>query len=226
MNNSTVVMALSGGVDSTTLLTWLLEKGYNVICATFDYGSKHNDYELDCAIATYHRYKRYYSNLLGIKSIELFSIFEHFNSSLLEKGGAIPEGHYTDETMKQTVVPARNIIFLSIMAGLAGSHDASMIGIGIHQGDHAIYADCRADFYEAMDRAITLGTDNGVQIAAPFVNMTKAEVIELGLELNVPYSMTRTCYKQQKEACGKCGACVERLESFHANNATDPISYE
>jgi len=224
---SSVIIALSGGVDSTTLLSWFLSQDYKVTCVSFDYGSKHNKFELSCAEQIYtHFSKIYEKQLVDHINIEMNSIFRKFNSSLLKHGGSIPEGYYTDKTMNETVVPARNIIFLSIMSGIAKSNNTPFIGIGIHQGDHAIYADCRTEFYNAMNEAIQIGTDKSVSIKAPFVDMTKAEIIRNGLQLRTPYWLTRTCYKQQETACGKCGACIERLEAFKANYTSDPIQYE
>jgi len=214
------VVALSGGIDSATTMVWLLRNGYDVIPVRFIYGSKHNQYELRAAwrIANYFGFTPI--------DIDLTQVMSNFQSNLLQGGGDIPEGHYTDSTMSQTVVPARNIIFLSILAGLAGSYSASTIALGIHQGDHAIYADCRTEFYKAMDTAIFLGTDKQVQIKAPFVEHDKTAIIEWGLEYGVPYGLTRTCYKDHEVACGKCGACVERLLAFNELGVVDPIIYE
>lgn len=230
------VMALSGGVDSTTVLAWLLVNGYDVSCVSFVYGSKHNRYELQCAEAVFNHYKNnpVVTNARQVPgapihhvTIDMMDVFSKFDSALM--GGNdrdIPEGHYTDKTMSQTVVPARNIIFLSVLAGFAKSEGASVIAPGIHQGDHAIYADCRTEFYKAMDTAIYLGTDREVGIVAPFVDVDKTEIISWGLAHSTPYTLTRTCYKNQAVACGRCGACVERLESFRNLGVRDPIPYE
>ena len=214
------VLALSGGMDSTTVLAWLLAQGYSVSCASFTYGSKHNKYENRAAIDVANHYG------VELVPIDMTGVMKGFKSNLLLSGGDIPEGHYNDESMSQTVVPGRNIIFLSILAGLAWSKEASEIAIGIHQGDHAIYADCRTEFYKAMDTAIYLGTDSRVSILAPFVHTDKTGIIEWGLANKVPYSLTRTCYKDQELSCGKCGSCTERLEAFQANHIKDPIWYE
>ena len=215
-----VVLALSGGMDSTTLLAWLLDHNMEVTCFGFYYASKHNPYENAAAESVAKHYQ------VPFTMLDLSGVMASFKSNLLKSGGTIPEGHYNDASMAQTVVPGRNIIFLSIMAGLAWSCDASKITIGIHQGDHAIYPDCRSEFFKAMDTAIFLGTDCRVEIMAPFDRMTKIDILREGLLLKVPYHLTRTCYKAQLISCGKCGACQERLEAFKLNNATDPIPYE
>ena len=215
------IVSLSGGMDSATVLAKLLDEGYEVECFAFTYGSKHNRYENHAAHLIADHYGIVFHN-----PIDLRAVTRYFQSDLLKSGGPIPEGHYTDSTMSATVVPGRNIIFLSIMAGLAWSNGASEIAIGIHQGDHAIYPDCRAEFYTAMNEAIRLGTDGRVEIVAPFLHTDKSGILEWGLAHNVPYHLTRTCYKDQVVSCGKCGSCRERLEAFAAHSALDPIQYE
>lgn len=215
-----VIMALSGGMDSATLLAYLLAEGYQVEAVSFEYGSKHNSHERACAeiLATFYN--------VPLHKIDLSGVMAGFSSNLLKSGGDIPEGHYNDATMSATVVPGRNIIFLSILAGLAWSVGANNIAIGIHSGDHAIYPDCRPAFYEAMDEAIQFGTDDKVKIIAPFVTWDKTTILEWGVPNGVPYRFTRTCYKDQPLSCGVCGSCTERLEAFANINVIDPIPYQ
>lgn len=215
-----VVMALSGGMDSATVLAKLLHEGNEVECLFFHYGSKHNAHEVNGAIAL----ARHYG--VQLHAINISPLMATFKSDLLKSGGGIPEGHYNDESMARTVVPARNIIFLSILAGHAWSVDAGQIAIGIHQGDHAIYADCRSEFYKAMDTAIFLGTDRRVEIVAPFVHTDKTGILAWGLAHRVPYHLTRTCYQDRDESCGVCGSCQERLEAFRNHLVIDPVKYE
>lgn len=214
------VVSLSGGMDSTVVLARLLDEGKTVECFGFEYGSKHNPYEQAAARAVADFYKVSYT------LIDLSAITPHLQSNLLKTGGAIPEGHYNDASMSLTVVPGRNIIFLSILAGIAWSREASEIGIGIHQGDHAIYPDCRQSFFRSMDRAIQEGTDGRVSIIAPFLDTDKEGIVKWGIKHEVPFHLTRTCYKDQPIACGKCGSCRERLEAFQQNNQEDLIRYE
>ena len=215
-----VVMSLSGGVDSSTLLGHMLNEGYDVVCIHVQYGSKHNSYELKAA--------RDVANFYGVELIEfdISNITSKFKSNLLKGGGEIPEGYYAQDNMSLTVVPMRNVLFLSIAAGVAWSIDAQFVALGIHQGDHPIYPDCRKEFYKAMDTAVYLASDGRVEFIAPFVGLDKAGIVSVGLKLGVPYHLTRTCYKDQPISCGRCGACVERLEAFYKNNAVDPIEYE
>lgn len=217
------VISLSGGMDSATLLGYVISTsgGTKHLCVSFNYGSKHNKYELDCS--------RRLANHYGVPWMEvnLVEMMGCFKSDLLLSGGEIPEGHYCDETMKRTVVPSRNIIFLSILSGIAWSKEMHSIYIGVHQGDHAIYPDCRPGFIHEMREAIWLGTDQRITLHTPFLHFTKGEILAKGLKVGgIPYHFTRTCYKDQQIACGKCGACTERLEAFQQNGVEDPVPYE
>lgn len=215
-----VIVSLSGGLDSTTVLADALDFGHTVEAVGFFYGSKHNPFENEAAA----RIAAHYN--VSFRLIDLSHAMNGFRSNLLSGQGEIPEGHYEQANMDLTVVPGRNIIFISILSGLAWSLGADRVWLGIHKGDHAIYEDCRADFYNAMDRAIQLGTGGRVSLFAPFLNTDKAGIVARGSKLNVPYEMTRTCYKEQGVACGKCGSCVERREAFALNGFIDPIVYE
>ena len=217
---SKILLALSGGMDSATLLGHLLSLNHKVKCVGFSYGSKHNRYENASAYKIARHYK------IEMKWIDLTEIMKSFKSDLLKSGGEIPEGHYTDKSMSATVVPFRNGIFLSVLAGFAESIGFSQVAVGIHQGDHAIYPDCRKAFFIAMDIAIMQGTDSQVSMVAPFINMNKTDILKTGRACKTPYELTRTCYKDQPVSCGKCGSCVERLTAFHKNNVEDPIKYE
>lgn len=222
MNNK-IVVSLSGGMDSTTLLCYYLDQGFEVYPVVFTYGSKHNKYENTCALSVCVKFN------LEYKFINLEYINDLFKSNLLQSGGDIPEGHYEEKSMEKTVVPGRNIIFISNLVGYAWSVGADRVGIGVHQGDHAIYADCRKDFITAMDKAVFLGSDSRVHLDAPFQDIDKAGILNLGYSLKnitVPYELTRTCYKDQEVSCGKCGSCTERLEAFASLGKIDPIKYE
>lgn len=213
------VLSLSGGMDSTTLLGSLL-LNHEVHAFQFVYGSKHNPYEIEAVRKLAQHYN------LNIPVIDLTPAFQSIQSHLLQSGGDIPEGHYEAENMRQTVVPGRNSIFISILAGIAESIGAEKVAIGVHAGDHHIYPDCRSRFIEAMDLAVRLSSDGRVFLSAPFISMTKTDILKHGLPIGVPYHLTRTCYKDQSVACGKCGSCQERLESFAVNGIQDPLEYE
>lgn len=217
-----IVVAVSGGMDSATLLGLALSKFDEVFPVSFTYGSKHNYYENQAARDVC---KNYGFNDLTI--IDLTEVAKHLNSNLLKSGGEIPEGHYEAETMTQTVVPGRNSIFISIMVGIAESRGYSHVGVGVHAGDHAIYPDCRAEYITAMDEAMYFASGKKVSIYAPFLRSNKADILKIGYGLHpqVPYFMTRTCYKDQPVSCGRCGSCQERLEAFKTIDRRDPIPY-
>jgi 7-cyano-7-deazaguanine synthase len=222
------VIGLSGGMDSATLLGLLLYEDYEVHCCSFYYGSKHNAYER-VAVANIINYYKNRDFSVVLHTFNLEDIFKDFTSNLLKSGGDIPEGHYNDENMKLTVVPGRNMIFASIMAGLAESIGADVIALGVHAGDHAIYPDCRHEFIKVLDAAIYLSSDRKVQVLTPLIDDNKTSILKKGywdLAVRVPYQLTRTCYKDQELSCGKCGSCRERLEAFHNIGIEDPIKYE
>jgi 7-cyano-7-deazaguanine synthase len=221
-----IVIGLSGGMDSATLLGMLLNYGYEVHCCSFMYGSKHGKWELESA----KKIIQYY--LLDGAPVyhhiyNLTSVFDGFESALLKTGEAIPEGHYNDENMRKTVVPGRNLIFASIMAGLAESIGANLIELGVHAGDHHIYPDCRFEFIHFLHHTVYSSSDEKVQVRAPFIEYNKADILRRGLALpiQVPYQLTRTCYKDQELACGLCGSCRERIEAFEKNGIKDPVQY-
>lgn len=216
MRNS--LIALSGGVDSTTLLYEYREE---VACAVgFDYGSKHNARELAAAKAICRELE------IPYLIIPLAFIGEYFRSDLLLSGGEMQLGDYSEENMRSTVVPFRNGIMLSVLAGLAESRDLQQVLIANHFGDHAIYPDCRESFVTPMGEAITAGTSNGVKLVAPYTTLTKAEIVARGTRLGVPYGKTYSCYQGGERHCGRCGTCRERHDAFVANGLEDPTLYE
>jgi len=220
MSKTKVVVLVSGGMDSVTAL-YHADDEYDVVGAlSFDYGSKHNHREIPFAADHCAR--------LGVphRVIKLSFINELFASSLLQSGGAIPDGHYEELSMKQTVVPFRNGIMLSISGGYAESVDANGLVIAAHAGDHAIYPDCRETFMKAMGDAIRLGTYTEVQLLRPFIRLTKAHIAARGHELGVDFSKTWSCYKGRDIHCGTCGTCVERREAFKVAGLGDPTVYE
>lgn len=200
------IIVLSGGMDSVTLLYDY--KDSIALAVTFDYGSRHNAREIECA--------RKNCEILGVEHIVIPLQFmgKYFKSSLLIGGEDIPEGHYTDENMKSTVVPFRNGIMLSVAAGLAESRGLKKVMLANHSGDHAIYPDCRPEFIDAMSLAISRGTYDGVVIEAPYTNISKSDIARIGKRIGVNYRLTYSCYKGGEKHCGKCGTCVERMEAL------------
>jgi 7-cyano-7-deazaguanine synthase len=215
-----VVVLCSGGMDSVTALYWAAREHAVVAAVSFDYGAKHNHREIP--FAAEHAAK------LGVRHevIAMDFVNRLFASDLLKSGGAIPEGHYEAENMKQTVVPFRNAIMLSITCGFAESVGAAGVAIAAHSGDHAIYPDCREDFMRAMGDAMRLGTYANVQLLRPFIALTKAQIAAEGARIGVDFARTWSCYKGGALHCGKCGTCVERREAFARAGLADPTEYE
>ncbi len=221
-----VGVCLSGGIDSTTLLAGVIKRYPHAIVVgiTFKYPSKHNNLERAAAA----RIAKYYC--INLITIDLRTPFQHYRSSLISGKAAIPEGHYKEDTMKSTVVPLRNLIFATTAASklidIFPNAKKMAVAIGVHAGDHAIYPDCRPDTIARLGSAITNGTDDVVRLMAPFLEIDKATIVNEGIHAEVPFRLTRTCYTSGELACGKCGACIERLEAFAMNNTRDPIQYK
>lgn len=215
------VIILSGGLDSTTLLYDIIHNGYDVTALSFDYGQKHKK-ELDVARKTTAKLNIPHKIIdLSIVGREIF-----ITSALTNNQIEIPNGFYDEGNMRATVVPNRNMIMLSLAASYAFSINASHIYYGAHAGDHTIYPDCRREFIEAMGNVIEIADWNKATLEAPYLNLDKGDIVIKGLQLGVDYSLTWTCYKGGELACGKCGACQERLEAFDKAGIKDPIRYE
>lgn len=215
-----VVVLCSGGMDSVTALHWARAEHTVVAAISFNYGAKHNDRELPFAAE--------HAAQLGMRHevIALDFVNRLFASDLLKSGGAIPEGHYEADNMKQTVVPFRNAIMLSIACGFAESVGAEGLVIAAHGGDHAIYPDCREEFMAAMGEAMRLGTYAGIKLLRPFIALTKGGIVAEGSRLGVDFARTWSCYKGGQTHCGKCGTCVERREAFAEAGVVDPTIYD
>lgn len=239
------IAIFSGGLDSTTLVYHMLHQGMVPHLLSFNYGQRHNK-ELEYATRTAYK--------LGLRHdiVDLTGITHLISNSALTSpkctgcladgypdrycpvhGEAsseaieVPEGHYAEDNMKKTVVPNRNMIMLSIAAGIAVNNSYERLATGVHSGDHFVYPDCREEFIQITNAAIMSGNkgfgpfdDNGILanglafIYAPFLHKSKADIAYKALELGVPLESTWSCYKGGEKHCGKCGTCVERLEAI------------
>ena len=190
------VVTFSGGLDSTTLLYYLLDKGYEVLALSVDYGQRHR-VELDHAARIIEP--------LGLRHevADLSSITNLLGgSSQTDDSVEVPLGHYAAETMKQTVVPNRNMILLSTATAWAIREKAGSVAYAAHAGDHAIYPDCRNEFAEALGGAIALADWHEVELLRPFLDKTKEDIAKLAGELGVPLELTWSCYQGGRRHCG------------------------
>ena len=223
-----ILVLSSGGVDSTTCLAMAVAEvgAENVLALSVYYGQKH-DKEIQAAkkVAEYYGVRR--------MELDLSVIFAGSNCSLLKQSTEdIPLESYAQQIEEthgekpvSTYVPFRNGLFLSSAASIALSHGCSKIMYGAHADDAAgaAYPDCSLDFVGAMNQAIYLGSGNQLTIEAPFVSLTKADVVKKGLELGVPYEITWSCYEGGEKPCGKCGTCIDRQRAFELNGTVDPL---
>ena len=217
----------SGGVDSATCLALAVEKygAEEVLALAVFYGQKHHkELEYSRKIAEYYH--------VELKILDLSVIFADSDCSLLEQNPdiEIPKESYADQLNQtdgkpvSTYVPFRNGLFLSSAASVALSNGCEVIYYGAHSDDAAgnAYPDCSEAFNQAMNQAIYLGSGNQLRIEAPFVKLTKADVIRTGLKLNVPYKLTWSCYEGGDKPCGVCGTCRDRAKAFAENGIQDP----
>jgi 7-cyano-7-deazaguanine synthase len=213
-----VVVVLSGGVDSTTLLYRLKAEGKKVTVLSFDYGQRHGRQELLAAFYTCEALKV----PRMIVNIEP-AIHKLIDRSALTGDMPVPEGRYDAESMKSTVVPGRNLIMASIALAYASNIEADAIALGMHAGDHAIYPDCRPEFILALGMVARFSSEPPIQVLTPYLYYNKWDIVKDGISLGVDYSLTWSCYIGGKTPCGKCGTCVERAEAFQRNGIEDPL---
>ncbi|MEU1752853.1 7-cyano-7-deazaguanine synthase QueC [Micromonospora matsumotoense] len=218
-----VVVIVSGGMDSTVLAYALHRAGSAVTLLSFDYGQRHRR-ELGYAARTAEalRVPHDVVDLTGIVGVLS-------GSALTDVRVDVPDGHYTDASMRATVVPNRNAIMLDVAVARAVSAGADAVGFGAHAGDHPIYPDCRPAFLAAYESAARIANEGflpaGFRVVAPFIGWSKADIARLGDVIGVPFAATWSCYKGGQRHCGTCGTCVERREAFEVAGVTDPTAY-
>ena len=218
------VVIASGGVDSSTLVYKTVNDNYETYALTFIYGQKHKR-EIESAKKICEGIKVHH------KIIDLSVLKDVLSGSALTDSGVeipeVPETAEYYETLRATIVPNRNSIFLSIAIGYAVSIKANYIFFGAHHSDRGVYPDCRQEFVEAFEYAERLANDSThLVISAPFVRMNKSEIVKLGAELGVPYKETWSCYKGGRIHCGVCSSCRERKRAFQEAGVVDPTEYE
>ena len=241
MNNKIATLCLSGGMDSTSLLLHLIRKKYSVYALTFNYGQKHSieiskatknvDYLISRGYDITH-------NIIDIKdSAQLLS------SSLTNNEKEVPSGYYEEENMKSTVVPNRNAIFISFLYGhslsISNQYKKNInISLGVHSGDHAIYPDCRKEFYDKILDAFEIGNwnDFNINLYLPYLNFNKSDILKdalnsakkLDLSFNTIFENTITSYSPDKNGISKgdTGSDIERILAFNDLGLIDPIKYQ
>jgi len=235
------VVSLSGGMDSSTLLLRAISEYSSVTALSFDYGQKHRvELERAQSLIDYLASKGFN---ITYKQIKLDGLVDLLNSALVQGGDDVPEGHYEQDNMKETVVPNRNKMFASIVQAVAlskanATKDPVDICLGIHAGDHAIYPDCRQEFRDADDNAFRMGNWDAERVGyfTPYLDTDKLGILkdglvlcqELGLEFDEVYSRTNTSYKPFASGNSdyKSASSVERIEAFIALGRPDPVQYE
>jgi 7-cyano-7-deazaguanine synthase len=197
------VILLSGGVDSTVVLADRISRGYECFAVSIDYGQTHRKQELEAAaqVAAWYGVSQTVVNIAGCLA-----------GSALTGELDIPDSHA--ESPDETFVPGRNLVMLSVAAGVADQFRAAEVAFGANRDDFGGYPDCRPKFITAMDAAVAIGTRNSVSVAAPLMRMSKRDVVEHGRELGVPFHLTYSCYRGTNDPCDSCGACESRNEAM------------
>ena len=217
------IVLLSGGLDSTTALYLAKSEGFGEIYAlTFEYGQKH-DRELRAA--------REVARAAGVKEHKFVKLLlnQWDGCSLTDPKMDVPDGDLRRDTVPDTYVPARNMVFLSVAASYADALGVEDIYIGVSEVDYSGYVDCREEFIRSMERTINLGTVLGAErgrhitIHAPFMHMAKADEVRLGARLGVDYGLTWTCYRGGDRPCGACDSCLLRAKAFAEAGMEDPL---
>ena len=222
---SKAVVLLSGGLDSTTTLAKAIADGNEVTALSFDYGQRHSK-ELVSASNVANHY--------GVKHVIVKIDLSMFRSALTDSNIDVPENRDESQMgsdIPVTYVPSRNIIMMSVAAGLCESIDAEKIYIGANVIDYSGYPDCRPEFFYAFQKMLEVGTKSGVEghtikIETPILSLSKAEIVKLGKELEAPLHLTWSCYEGGEKACGKCDSCQLRLKGFEEAGYEDEIEYE
>ena len=189
-----VVVIYSGGMDSFTVLHKAIRDGKKVNALSFDYGQRHKK-ELDYAANVCR------SLNIPHKVVDISAINTLIGGSSLTSDIEVPEGHYEEPSMKQTVVPNRNMILLSLAVGYAVSLEANEVYYGAHSGDHAIYPDCRPEFVEKMNDVCHIANYTPVDIVSPYLKVSKTDILTDGLKMGLDYGLTWTCYNGREKAC-------------------------
>lgn len=223
MNSKKAVVLLSGGLDSTTALYVARRDGYEVFALTLDYGQLHQREIL---------FARQTAAALAVPHELVAFSLPWKGSALLDENIPVPQGREFSDMQSEipsTYVPARNTIFLAMAASYAETCGAQAVFIGANALDYSGYPDCRPAFFDAMQKALNLGTKAGVEgrmleLKTPLIDLSKADIVKLGQLLGVPFERTWSCYRGDEAPCGTCDACLLRAKGFKASHLTDPLA--
>jgi 7-cyano-7-deazaguanine synthase len=227
------VLIVSGGMDSCVLAHYYAAAGFHLHLLSFNYGQKHIK-ELTYAERYIADLRQRYTNLEithEVVELPIARLSVNSESALINAERKMPHGHYTDDSMKATVVPYRNPNMLLQAATLAWNEHARVVAYAAHHGDHAQYPDCRESFVNAFNAMLSMAMDGRtINVEAPFMYFSKAQIARLGVSLNVPFDLTWSCYEGGNDGlddkhCGICGTCVERYEAFKVAGIPDPTVY-
>ena len=239
--NKIGIISLSGGIDSTSLLLNLLSNNYKVFALSFNYGQKHR-IEIEKAKENI-KYLSHKSKSISHKVIDISDCMGILDSSLTNSKKNIPEGFYEEQNMTSTVVPNRNAIFISIIFGYAitisqrNPKSEIYLSLGAHSGDHAIYPDCRAEFYNHIIKSFKIGNwdTERINLYLPYINIDKSEILKdalkscklLNLNFHKIFKNTITSYNPNKNGLsdGKTGSDIERILAFDKIGLKDPLNY-
>jgi len=214
------LVVCSGGLDSVTLAYKIAAEHELTRLLTFDYGQRHKQEIGHAALCA--------KNLnVPHLVIDISGVGAALSGSALTDDIDVPDGHYEEESMRVTVVPNRNAIMLAVSFGVASANEDLAVATAVHGGDHFIYPDCRPGFIESFQTMQNHALEgmSDIQLLAPFVKRSKADIATEGVRLGVPFEDTWSCYKGGEVHCGRCGTCVERREAFHIANEEDPTIY-
>jgi 7-cyano-7-deazaguanine synthase len=216
------VILASGGMDSATAAAIAKERGDELYMLHTSYGQRTESKEYDCATA-----QAEYFDAADFTHLTTDHLSRIGGSSLTDEGMDVEEANLESEEVPTSYVPFRNANLLSMATSYAEANDCDTVFIGAHSEDFSGYPDCRPEFFDAFQQVVDVGTKSGTDISveAPFVEWSKTDIAERGLELGVPYEHTWSCYRDEAPACGTCDACAFRLQAFQRLDERDPISY-
>lgn len=222
-SSSGAVVLVSGGMDSATAVYEAIDRGYEPYFLHTSYGQQTETKEYRCANTLAKDVDA--TNVLHVETGHLTAIGA---SSLTDDELDVEDADMTSDEVPSSYVPFRNANLLAMAVSYAEANDCSAVFVGAHSEDYAGYPDCRPEFFDAFQRVVDVGTkpETDLDVVAPFVDWSKTDIVERGVELGVPYDITWSCYRAESPACGTCDACMYRLQAFQRAGVSDPIDYE